>query len=65
MIAYGLENQFRSRELCDENHEREVEITTQALLASVDGTPLGKGRPCDIRKLVNLIKLRKTNDLIP
>jgi hypothetical protein len=37
-----LENQFTSRDLCDENHERRVETRVQALLASVDYTPLGK-----------------------
>jgi hypothetical protein len=41
-IADCLENQFTSRDLCDEKHEREVGTTVQALLASVDGTPLGK-----------------------
>jgi hypothetical protein len=38
----GLENQFTSHNLCDENHERQVETTAQALLASVDGIPMEK-----------------------
>jgi hypothetical protein len=59
VIADCLENQFTSHDLCDENHERQVETTVQALLSSVDGTPLGKVRPCDIHKLVNSLKLRK------
>jgi hypothetical protein len=54
-----LENQFTSHDLCDENHERQVKTTFQALLASVDDTPLGKLRPCDIHKLGNSLKLRK------
>jgi hypothetical protein len=37
-IADYLENQFTSHDLCDENYERRVETTVQALLASVDGT---------------------------
>jgi hypothetical protein len=53
MIADYLENQFTSHDLCDENHERQVETTVQALLASVDGTPLGKVRRCDIHTLAN------------
>jgi hypothetical protein len=55
-----LENQFTSHVLCDENHERWVETTVQALLASADGTPLGKVRPCDIHKLANSLKFRKS-----
>jgi hypothetical protein len=53
MIADCLENQFTSHDLCDENHEREVGTTVQTLLASEDGTLLGKVRPCDIHKLAN------------
>jgi hypothetical protein len=59
MIADYLENQFNSNDLCDENHEREVGTTVQALLASVEGTPLGKVRPCDIYKLTNSLKIEK------
>jgi hypothetical protein len=59
VTADGLENQFTSHDLCDENHERRVETWVNALLASVDDTPLGKERPCDIHKLANSLKLRK------
>jgi hypothetical protein len=59
VTADCLENQFTSHDLCDENHEQQVETTVQALLASVDGNPLGKVRPCDIHKSVNSLKLRK------
>jgi hypothetical protein len=41
-----LENQFTSHDLCDENHEQEVETTVQALFTSVDGTLFGKVRSC-------------------
>jgi hypothetical protein len=54
-----LENQFTPHDLCDENHEQQVETRAQTLLASVDKTPSGKVRPCDIHKLANSIKLRK------
>jgi hypothetical protein len=54
-----LENQFTSHDLCDENHEQQVETRVQALLASVDHTLLSKVRPCDIHKLANSLKLRK------
>jgi hypothetical protein len=59
VIANCSEDQFTSHEMCDENHERQVETRVKALLASVDGTTLGKIRPCDIHKLANLFKLRK------
>jgi hypothetical protein len=59
VIADSLENQFTSHDLSDENHARHVEITVQALLASVSGTPLGKLRPCDIHISANSLKLRK------
>jgi hypothetical protein len=57
--AKCLENQFTSHELCHGNNERKVKTTAQDLLASVDGTQLGKIRPCDIHKLANSLKLRK------
>jgi hypothetical protein len=59
LIADWLKNQFTSHDLCDENHERRVETIVQALLASVDDTPLGKVRLCGIHKLVNSLKQRK------
>jgi hypothetical protein len=63
VIADCLYIQFTSHELCDKNHEREVGTTIQARLASVDGTPLGKVRPCEIHKLANSLKLRKASGL--
>jgi hypothetical protein len=42
MIVDCLGNRFTSHEPCDENHEQQVETGIQALLASVDNTPLGK-----------------------
>jgi hypothetical protein len=59
VIADCLEIKFTSHDLCDENHERQVETTVRVLLASVDYMPLGKVRPCDIHKLANALKLRK------
>jgi hypothetical protein len=58
-IAECLENQFTSHDLCDENHEIWVEAGVQALLESVDDTPLEKERPWVVHKLVNSLKLRK------
>jgi hypothetical protein len=63
VTADCLENRFTSHDLCDENHKREVGSTVQALLASADATPLGKLRPCDIQKLANSLKLRKSYGL--
>jgi hypothetical protein len=60
VIRDFLQNQFTSHDLCDENHERQVETTVQVLLESASGTPLGKLRPCDIQNLANSLKLRKT-----
>jgi hypothetical protein len=57
--ADSLENQFTSHDLCDENHERRVEIRVQVLLASVDDTHLRKVWAGDIHKLINSLKLRK------
>jgi hypothetical protein len=60
MIADCLENQFTSQDLYDENHEWQIETRVQALFTSADDTPLEEVRPCDINKLVNLLKFRKT-----
>jgi hypothetical protein len=36
MIADCLENQFTPHDLCDDNHERQVEAKVQALLETAD-----------------------------
>jgi hypothetical protein len=59
VIAGSSENKFTYHDLCDENHERQVETRVQDLLASVDDTPLGKVRLHDVRKLASSLKLRK------
>jgi hypothetical protein len=59
-IADCLENQFTHHDLCDENHERLVETTVQALLEAVDNKPPERIRPCDLQKLINSLKLRKS-----
>jgi hypothetical protein len=59
-VTNCLENQFTSHDLCEENQEGHVETRVQALLASVDDTPLGNIRPCDIHKFANSLKLRNT-----
>jgi hypothetical protein len=58
-IADCLEKQFTSHKLCDENHERQVEARVQALLEAEDNDPPEKVRPCDLRKLINSLKLNK------
>jgi hypothetical protein len=44
VTADCLENQFTTHNLCDENREQQVVTRVQALLASVDDSPLGKVR---------------------
>jgi hypothetical protein len=39
-IADCLENQFTPHNLCEENHERQVEVRVQPLLEAVDSDPL-------------------------
>jgi hypothetical protein len=58
-IADCLENLFTPHNLCDENHERRVEATVQALLEAEDNDAPEKIRPCDLLKLVSSLKLRK------
>jgi hypothetical protein len=57
-IVDCLKNQFTHHDLCDENHEQQVEARVQALLEVVDNNPLEKIRPCDLHKLLNSLKLR-------
>jgi hypothetical protein len=54
-----LEIQFTPHDLCDENHERQVEAKVQALLETVDKSPPQRKRPCDLQKLLKSLKLRK------
>jgi hypothetical protein len=44
VIAAYLEDQSTSYGVCDENHERGVEIGIQDLLTSVDDTQLEKNK---------------------
>jgi hypothetical protein len=55
-----LENQFTHHDLCDENHERRVEARVQTLLEAVDNKLPERIRPCDLQKLINSLKLRKS-----
>jgi hypothetical protein len=50
VIADYLANHLAPHDLCDESHERQVETSVRDLLASVEGTPLEKVRPCNIHK---------------
>jgi hypothetical protein len=49
--ADSLKNQF--------THEWRVELRVQALLEAVENNPPKRVRPCDIRKLIKSLKLRK------
>jgi hypothetical protein len=64
VIADCLEIHFTSQEMYDENHERHVQTTVQALLSSVDATPLEKIRPCDINNVANSLKMRKALEMM-
>jgi hypothetical protein len=59
-IADCFENQLTHHDLCDGNHERWVEARVQALLETVDNKPPERTRPCDLQKLINSLKLRKS-----
>jgi hypothetical protein len=50
VIADYLKITFTPHNLCDENHERQLEIRVQALLETADDTPLEKGRLFDIQR---------------
>jgi hypothetical protein len=50
-IADCLQIRFTCYDLSGKNHERRVETGVQALLASVDDTPMGNFRHCDIHQL--------------
>jgi hypothetical protein len=54
-----LEIQFTPGDLCDENHKRRVEARVHALLNTVDNSSPQKIRPCDLKKFINSLKLRK------
>jgi hypothetical protein len=62
-IADCLEIQFTPNDLCDDNHERRVEARVQALLETVDNKLPQRIRPCDLRKLINSLKLRKARGI--
>jgi hypothetical protein len=58
-IADCLENRFIQHVLCEENHERQVEITVQDTLETEDTDPPEKIKPCDLKKLIETLKLKK------
>jgi hypothetical protein len=45
---------------CEENHEQRVVARVQALSEDVHDSPPKSVRPCDVQKLINSVKLRKT-----
>jgi hypothetical protein len=54
-----LDIQFTPYDLSDDNHERRVEAGVLALLETVDISPPQRIIPCDLKKLINFLKLRK------
>jgi hypothetical protein len=58
-IADCLENQFTPNDLCDENHKPWVEARVRALFEAEGNDTPERIRPCDLRKLLNSLKLRK------
>jgi hypothetical protein len=48
-------NKFTPHNLCEENHERQVEARVQALLEVVDSDPPERIRPCDLQKLTKFL----------
>jgi hypothetical protein len=50
----------RTMTLCDESHERRVETRVEALLEAVHKKPPERIRPCDLQKIINSLKLRKS-----
>jgi hypothetical protein len=62
-IADCLENQFTPHNLCEENHERQVEARVQALFEAVDSNPSERIRPCDLQKLLNSLKFKRPVEL--
>jgi hypothetical protein len=57
-IADCLQIQFMPHYLCHDNHEQRVEARVQTLLETVDNRRQ-RIRPCDLKKLVNSLKLKK------
>jgi hypothetical protein len=59
-ITDCLENQFTHHNLCDENHERRVKTGVQTPIEAVNNKPPERIRPCDLQKVINSLKLRKS-----
>jgi hypothetical protein len=58
-IADCLEIQFTPHDLCDENHERQVEAKVLCSNGNRRQQLPQRIRPCDIQKIINTLKLRK------
>jgi hypothetical protein len=63
-IADCLENQFTQHNLCEENHERQVEARVQALLEAVDSNPPERIRPCHLQKLLSPLSWKRPVELM-
>jgi hypothetical protein len=54
-----LEKQFTSHNLCYENQGQQVETRVQALFKDIHNNPHERIGPCDLKKLINSLKLRR------
>jgi hypothetical protein len=63
-IADCLENQFTPHNLCEENHERQVETRVQDLLEAVDSDSPERIRPYNLQKLLNSLKLKLYHSIL-
>jgi len=58
-IADCLENRFTHHDLCEEHHERRVEALVQDLLETEDTAPSEIIIPCDLKRLIKSLRLKK------
>jgi hypothetical protein len=59
-IRYRKPRQFKPHNLCDEGHKRQLVTEVQTLLETVDNNSSERLRLCDIKKLINSLKLRRS-----
>jgi hypothetical protein len=58
-IADCSENHFTHYDFCEEHHERRVEALVQDVLETEDTAPSERIRSCDLKRLINTLRLKK------
>jgi hypothetical protein len=58
-IADCLENHFIHYDFCEEHHERRVDSLVQDVLENKNSAPSEKISPCDLKSIINSLKLKK------